>query len=238
VKKSEKKCSEKYGCGKIKPVDNFQFRKDSGKYRNTCKECDKKRISGWRKDNPRKVQSYSKKWRDKNPEYMKEYRKENLERLISYEKEYYEENKIWISEKNKTYRKNNEDEIKKRKKIYYEKNKDIINKKQAKKIQQDIQLRIKHSLRNRTRLAIKNGQKAGSAVRDLGCSVEELKGHLEKKFRSGMTWDNYGEWHIDHIKPLSSFNLTDREQFLRACHYTNLQPLWAEENLSKGAKIP
>ena len=78
----------------------------------------------------------------------------------------------------------------------------------------------------------------GSAVRDLGCSVEELKRHLEKQFQPKMNWENYGlyGWHIDHIKPLVNFDLTNREQFLEACHYTNLQPLWAEDNLSKGAK--
>jgi hypothetical protein len=77
--------------------------------------------------------------------------------------------------------------------------------------------------------------KAGSPVRDLGCTVPELKLHLEALFQPGMSWDNYGEWHIDHIKPLAKFDLTDRDQFVQACHYTNLRPLWAEENLSKGA---
>jgi hypothetical protein len=63
-----------------------------------------------------------------------------------------------------------------------------------------------------------------------------LRARLEVKFQQGMSWDNYGQWHIDHIKPLAKFDLTDRTQFLAACHYTNLQPLWAEDNLSKGAR--
>jgi len=94
-------------------------------------------------------------------------------------------------------------------------------------------------LRNRMDQAITCNQKAGSAVRELGCTIDELKAYLELKFKPGMTWDNWSMhgWHIDHIKPLASFDLTDREQFKEACHYTNLQPLWAEENLSKGAKL-
>jgi hypothetical protein len=76
-----------------------------------------------------------------------------------------------------------------------------------------------------------------SAVRDLGCSVENLRLHLEALFTSGMSWDNYGRggWEIDHITPLSAFDLTDPAQALRAVHFTNLQPLWAAENLSKRA---
>ena len=94
-------------------------------------------------------------------------------------------------------------------------------------------------LRSRLNSAIRGGQKSGSAVDDLGCSIENLKLYLESKFQEGMTWDNRGKhgWHIDHIKPLSSFDLTDREQFLKAVNYTNLQPLWAKDNLTKGVKI-
>lgn len=83
---------------------------------------------------------------------------------------------------------------------------------------------------------LKNNQKTGSAVSDLGCSVSDFKQYLESKFQLGMNWENYGTfgWHIDHIKPLSSFDLTNRLQFLEACHFTNLQPLWASENRQKG----
>jgi hypothetical protein len=106
-------------------------------------------------------------------------------------------------------------------------------------LKKNIQSRIAYSLRNRLKQVLKNNYKCGSAVDDLGCSVTELKVYLELKFKDGMSWENWGRlgWHIDHIIPLSSFDLTDREQFLKACHYTNLQPLWAKENLSKGDRI-
>ena len=96
--------------------------------------------------------------------------------------------------------------------------------------------RLTQLLRNRLYQAISGRARPASAVRDLGCTVDELKAHLEKQFRPGMTWNNWGRegWHIDHIKPLVKFDLADRTQLLQACHYTNLQPLWATENLSKG----
>lgn len=102
----------------------------------------------------------------------------------------------------------------------------------------DIQFRISTTLRSRLRRAIKDEFKIGSAIKDLGCSIIELKSYLESKFLSGMSWDNYGleGWHIDHVKPLSAFDLSDRKQMLEACHYTNLQPLWAKDNLSKSDK--
>lgn len=102
----------------------------------------------------------------------------------------------------------------------------------------DIQFKLRQILRSRLTKAISRDYKTGSAVRDLGCTIAELKTYLELLFQPGMSWDNWipDGWHIDHIKPLASFDLTNREQFLQACHYTNLQPLWAEENLSKKDK--
>ncbi len=98
----------------------------------------------------------------------------------------------------------------------------------------NIQCKLAQTLRAR----LGNNLKSGSAVRDLGCSIAELKTYLESKFQPDMTWENWAldGWHIDHIKPLCSFDLTIREQFLKACHYSNLRPLWAFENQSKGAK--
>lgn len=103
---------------------------------------------------------------------------------------------------------------------------------------QDLRNRLRTNLRSRLYQAIKGNYKAGSAVGDLGCSIEELKKHLESQFLPGMSWDNWSRagWHIDHKKALANFDLTNREELLKACCYTNLQPLWAVENISWGAK--
>lgn len=102
----------------------------------------------------------------------------------------------------------------------------------------DINYRLADNLRSRLNSVISRQDRAGSSVKDLGCTVEELKKHLESQFTEGMSWDNYGKggWEIDHIQPLASFDLTNREDLLKACHYTNLQPLWARDNRSKGGR--
>ncbi len=96
--------------------------------------------------------------------------------------------------------------------------------------------KLKSILRSRLNNAIKNNYKSGSFVADLGCSVDFLKTYLESQFQPGMTWNNHTikGWHIDHIIPLSSFDLTNREELKKACHYTNLQPLWSKDNWKKG----
>lgn len=94
------------------------------------------------------------------------------------------------------------------------------------------------AVRVRIRAVLRGISKSADTMRLLGCTSEELKAHLESQFQPGMAWENYGVrgWHMDHIKPCASFDLADPAQ-QRACfHYTNLQPLWAKENLTKGAK--
>jgi hypothetical protein len=105
----------------------------------------------------------------------------------------------------------------------------------------DVQYRIKVNLRSRIRSRILRahtiGFKAGSAVKDIGCSMADLKEYLESRFQPGMTWDNYGngkdQWCIDHIVPLASVDLTNRENFLKVCNYKNLQPLWFKDHIIK-----
>jgi len=95
-------------------------------------------------------------------------------------------------------------------------------------------LALASSLRCRLNLALRQNNRAGSAVADLGCSLAEFRIFIEGKFASKMSWDNWGIiWQLDHIKPLGSFNLSNREQFLEACHFTNYQPLFWEDHHRK-----
>jgi hypothetical protein len=114
------------------------------------------------------------------------------------------------------------------------------------KYRSDVNYRLLGSLRSRVHSAFRaNKCKKGSKTLDLiGCSIQQLKQHLELQFKKGMTWDNYGrgwnnqkEWHIDHIRPCASFNLTKLEEQQKCFHYSNLQPLWAKDNYIKGNKI-
>ena len=81
------------------------------------------------------------------------------------------------------------------------------------------------------------GGKSAKTLELLGCTVEQLQTFLEAEFTDGMTWENYGEWHIDHIRPCASFNLEDPEEQKKCFHWTNLQPLWAKDNLAKSDRL-
>ena len=98
--------------------------------------------------------------------------------------------------------------------------------------------RIANNLRGRLRLALKSQRtsKKNNTLKYIGCDKKFLRTYLESKFTNGMSWDNYGLWHIDHIKPISLFNLSIEEEIYKSMHYSNLQPLWAIDNLRKNAK--
>lgn len=106
----------------------------------------------------------------------------------------------------------------------------------SKRYSSDNSYRTKINLRSRMNLAIKNGYKSDRTEVLIGCSIEYYVQYLESKFKEGMSWDARSEWHIDHIRPCASFDLSDPEQQKICFHYTNTQPLWKFENLSKREK--
>ena len=167
--------------------------------------------------------------------------KRNKIKVAKQKHQYHLKHKSIILKQKKNYRKKYRERIKKVLHLYYKVNRQLLIKNQVardrKRIKIDIQFKITKNLRRRLNLAIHNNQKRGSAIRDLGCSIEFFKKHLESKFYGGMTWNNYGKlWVIDHKKALFKFDLTDRKQFLKAVNYNNLQPLTTEDHKIKTNK--
>lgn len=183
------------------------------------------------------LKSYKHFWYLKNKQRIsdirKKYRKTNKDKI----KKYLEIHQEQIKERNKKYRKTriikhhkqcreyyliHKNEIFKRMKKYFKKRRKI-----------DTNFKLRCYLRNRMYSALKGICKSKRTIDLLGCSIDFLKQHLELKFKPGMFWQNYGKWHIDHKRPCASFDLSKPEEQCKCFNYTNLQPLWAEENLSK-----
>jgi len=123
------------------------------------------------------------------------------------------------------------------KKTYLEKHKERLSTEEKLRRKTDSSYALKKNMRARVYFLLKGYQKSKSTLGLLGCAdIEQLKTHLERQFTDGMSWENYGQWHVDHIRPCAAFDLSKAEEQQKCFHYTNLQPLWAEDNLSKGAK--
>jgi hypothetical protein len=238
-----KKCIK---CGIDLPLSEFYKKKLSGGrvgYESYCKTCrkaigvkwrqdnpgyagrwnerhrEKRKLScaRWLQDNPEKARAAAAKWQKNNPDKKRiidtRWRKNNLEK---------------VNARVAKWRKNNLEKVRAAKNDYEKERKAA-----------DPGYKLMKNIRTAMNTALKHGYKAGHTTELLGCSIEYLRHHLENQFTEGMTWDNYGRhgWHIDHIIPVSYFDHNDPEQQRRTWHYTNLQPLWAIDNLRKSNKI-
>lgn len=169
----------------------------------------------------------------------KEYVQQNKEQLKIYYQDWLENNRETRNLSTKKYRENNRQKIRDYYKVYRLKPSFKENRRNYENNKRKISniYKIKTNLRKRIGSFFKGKGKSKSTEKLLGCSYKNLIIYLENKFTEGMSWENYGlyGWHIDHITPLSSAkNENDLEKL---CHYSNLQPLWAKDNLSKGDKI-
>jgi hypothetical protein len=208
-------------CGEEKPLSEF-YKEKLGKYgrRTDCKKCSIKR--------GKKSPSQSKdKVKKRNKNYYLKHKEKLLKNKKIYHKIYWKKNKDKLNKKKQQYRKKNKLRLNKKQSIY-----------QKNRRQTDINYKIRCNLSTRLYLSVKNNYKSIHTLELLGCSIDFLKKYLESQFKEGMSWNNYGfyGWHIDHIKPCASFDLTDINQQKDCFHYTNLQPLWAKDNLTKNDK--
>ena len=197
---------------------------------NTCKQI--KPLTEFHKDKTRKDG-----FRNQCKECIKEYQQINKERILERSKEYYQINKERILERDKQYRQNNKERIRERDKQYNQNNKEHRREYIKNRLQTDELFKAKTSIRTLIRRSIsKMGYtKQSKTYQILGCTYEEFKLHIEQQFAPDMSWDNRELWHLDHIIPLS-LGQTE-EEVIALNHYTNFQPLWEEDNLSKGNNI-
>jgi hypothetical protein len=204
-----------------------QFNIKQAKVKQACKD--------WKKENRKRVKDYNKQYREENNHWIlpqqREYKVLNKEKCEAKMHEWWlanrhiknEKNRIFMNEysktaKGKTYAKN-----------YRETKKD------------DPKWLLRKNLADRIREAVKNKytKKAYKSMKLLGCTIENVRDHLESQFTDGMSWENYGRggWHIDHIIPCALFDLSKPSHQKVCFNYQNLQPLWESDNCSKGDKI-
>jgi hypothetical protein len=213
-----------YKCNETKDIINFAKNKSKKFGVNTmCKSCSKEYMKKYNLEKNEIVKKCREEYKRKNKKKLKEqsneYYKKNKEKISEYQKKYRELNREDLNQKNKKYR-NEKSESRRlykrewqkrnRKKIpWYYAHRDIL---------------------NRTIKSI-NIKKTSRTENQLGYSSEDLKIHIESLFLEGMSWENYGDWHIDHIRPLSTFNENDDASLVNSLD--NLKPLWREDNLKK-----
>lgn len=193
-------------CNEFKSLDLFgksSSTKDGLKYH--CKKCKKKEHRNHYLLNKSNYFKNNKQWKKNNPEKMKNYSlKSNLKRQ-EYFKNYRIKNRI--------------------KRTLYHRNLQKTN----------LNYKIGQRLRHRLGSAIKSQKtiKSNGTMNLLGCDMTQFKSYIERQFVDGMNWQNYGKWHIDHIKACSTFDLSKDDQQKQCFHYTNMQPLWAKDNFHK-----
>ena len=239
------KCTK---CGKEYPLKKEYFYRRNNRTKgfvSQCKKCSNKRGENarekYRSNNKEQIKEINKNYREthkeQTKEYSEKYRKQNKEKIK-------EMNKLFSrTEKSKIYQgkyyKENKDKILAYSKEYRAKNKDKINSYFQNKRHNDLHYRIYKNMQSRIQRAVKldRTKKADSTEKLIGCSIDCFKKHLESKFQGSMMWDNYGsDWHVDHIKPCASFDLSIISEQRKCFNYTNTQPLWAGDNLSKNSR--
>lgn len=211
-------------CNIEKPLSDFS--KDSkGKFgvKSKCKQC---------------IKEYDK--ANYNTEAKQKYYLDNKEKINEQSKKTYNNNKEYYIEKNKQYGKDNPGVRRKATAKYLKANPEYYKTYRKERYNTDPQFKLRIILGNRLNEILKKNKtyKTSNIIELLGCSLEEVKKHIENQFTDDMNWENHGiYWEVDHIIPCDSFNLSNLEQQKQCFHYTNLQPLVKTDNRIKSNKI-
>lgn len=240
-------------CRQELPLTSFgkdKHKKDGLNYR--CIPCNRDYEAERRKSNPEASRAKVKKWAAANQEKISEYRESYRDRRRELNVVWQAQNKDKVREKSRRWRARNSEKVsaynakyrKERaefvaalKKDWNLRNPHAVAAHGAKR-RECPKYRLEATIRARIHATLASGKKSGKKFSALGYSSDELAVHLERQFAKGMSWANYGEWHVDHIVPLASFNYEtpEDEDFRRAWALPNLRPLWANNNMMKGAK--
>lgn len=211
------------------------------KYYENNKEKIKEKVKEYTKNNIEKIKEYKEEYNKNNPnsEYHKEYRESNKELISIKRKEYYQKNKEKVKEKVREYNSENREYVNQRKRENREKNKDEYNRKWCEYVKNrkdnDPLYKLTCSIRTLISQSFKGQftKKAKKTIEILGCDFETFKEHIEVQFTDDMNWDNYASyWQLDHKIPISWSE--NEEDVYKLNHYTNFQPLFWKDNISKG----
>lgn len=247
---------ERYQNNKDKNREYRQQNKDKIKeYSKRYYAQNKDKRKAYRRKNKDKIKAYSKaydKWyimqnkdtiKGYKKKYNKQYRLQNKDKIKAYNKEYSKRYYVQNKDKIEIRQQKNKDKISAHKKEYYQLNKDKINEYHKEHIKYryktDSKFRLNMNISRVIRKSLhgnKNGHRWELLVE---FTLKDLMCHLEKQFAKGMTWSNYGKWHLDHRIPVSRFNFTKPEhiEFKKCWALENLQPMWAKDNYSKNDKL-
>lgn len=227
-----KKCTK---CGKEKPLSEFNKNKTTKDgHRFQCRECQKESGVLYRKRNVEKGKIYRKKYYQDHKEERADYQRRNKDSVNINKKRYVERNPEKRKQQSRNYYHRHREEIKERAQA----KKEETNKKRVEYIHNNTNAKLAHNYRTLILRAMgRKNVKHSRSTELLGCSIEDFKLYLSSLWVDNMDWTNYGKgrskWSIDHIIPISYFNLNNWEEAKKAYHYTNCVPMWYSQNASK-----
>lgn len=217
-----------------------------------CKPCNRIYEAARRAADPEAHRAKTKRWVERNKDRVRAYAESYKERRREVDRVWQSENRDRVNEKSRRWRARNREKVAAYNAKYRVERAEFVSKVKrdwnlrnpqavaahAARRRSDAKYKIEATIRARVHATLRRGTKSAKTFELLGYTADDLRAHLERQFTRGMDWGNYGDWHIDHVVPLSSFNYATPEDddFRSAWALANLRPMWRDDNMRKGAK--